>query len=165
MRHTDLTGRHFGRLTALEPAPNRGKKTRWTCQCECGQSVIVASTHLVSGHTESCGCLQRERSKIAATRHGGRRTRLYTIWEHMRQRCSNPGNKDFSYYGGRGIHITPDWNDFDKFQEWALSSGYSAELTLDRIDPNGNYQPDNCRWATRETQSQNRRCCKKEVVL
>lgn len=165
MTRTDLTGQRFGRLVVLGPAPNSGKKTRWVCRCDCGQDVAVTSTHLVSGHTCSCGCLQRERASTAATKHRGRRTRLYTIWEHMRQRCNNPDNKDYSYYGARGVCVTPEWGDFGAFQKWAMTNGYREDLTIDRIDPDGNYCPENCRWATRKQQSQNRRYCKKREVM
>lgn len=165
MKKLDLIGQRFGRLTVLEPLPAQGKKTRWRCRCDCGQEVAVNSTHLVSGHTCSCGCLQSERTRAANTTHGGRHSRLYNIWAHMRQRCNNPGNKDFAYYGGRGIKICKEWERFDTFQDWALKNGYTAELTIDRIDSNGNYCPENCRWVTQADQNRNRRYCKKGVVV
>lgn len=160
----DLTGQRFGRLTVKGPATNKGKKTRWICWCECGGILPITSTHLISGHTKSCGCLQRERTGTAATRHGGRKSRLYTIWEHMRQRCNNPNNKDFRYYGGRGIRITPEWDDFGAFQIWALANGYRDNLTLDRINVDGDYRPENCRWVTMAEQNRNKRP-RKGVVL
>ena len=164
MRKLDLIGQRFGRLTVLEPLPTQGKKTRWRCLCDCGRETAVSSTHLVSGHTGSCGCLQIERARATNTKHGGRRSRLYTIWEHMRQRCNNSGNKDFKYYGGRGIKICKAWEHFGTFQDWAQANGYTDKLTIDRIDPDGNYCPTNCRWITQAGQNRNRRYCKKGVV-
>lgn len=165
MRGQDLTGQRFGRLTVLEALPGN-RRTCWRCVCDCGQETVVGSGHhLTSGHTESCGCLRYERLKAANTKHGNRRSRLYNIWAHMRQRCSNPQNKDFNYYGGRGVTVCSEWvDDFSAFQEWALDNGYRDDLTLDRINPDGNYEPQNCRWATMAEQNRNRRFCKKEVM-
>lgn len=157
---TDLTGQRFGRLLVLEPLFG-GKRTRWKCLCDCGQVTIVGSgAHLTSGNTRSCGCLHRECSKNRHYKHGGKGTRLYNIWKNMRQRCYNPNRPDYYLYGGRGIKIDDSWADFGVFKEWALANGYQTDLTIDRKDVNGDYGPDNCRWATWEEQRHNQRRCK-----
>lgn len=134
----------------------------WECLCDCGRLVVVRGKCLTQGVTKSCGCFQREEISARASRHGGFGSRLYAVWDSMRQRCNNPNNKAYRNYGGRGISICDEWNDFALFREWAYSTGYDEEaprgaLTLDRIDVDGNYSPDNCRWSTMKTQSNNRR--------
>lgn len=165
MKKHDLTGQRFGRLTVAGSLPTKYKKTRWRCVCDCGKETEATTDHLISGHTESCGCLRYERLKAANTKHGNRRARLYTIWEHMKQRCDNPRNKDFKYYGGRGVKVCAEWvDDFKAFQEWALANGYRENLTIDRIEVDGNYEPQNCRWVTQSEQNKNKRPRKKGVI-
>jgi len=160
----DLTGQRFGRLTVLGPETGTNR-TRWRCLCDCGKETVVGSSfHLTSGNTKSCGCLRRDTARARHLQHGGKGTRLYNIWKNARQRCLNPNATDFILYGGRGIRFDPVWDDFTVFQEWALRNGYTKDLTLDRIDPNGDYTPNNCRWATWEEQRHNQRRCK-EVML
>lgn len=162
----DLTGQRFGRLTVVGRLPSKNKKTRWLCVCDCGQKTEAKTDHLLSGHTKSCGCLRYERLKESNTKHGNRRSRLYTIWEHMKQRCGNPQNKDFKYYGGRNIKVCAEWSDdFATFWAWALANGYREDLTIDRIDVDGNYEPQNCRWVTQAEQNKNKRPRKKEVIV
>lgn len=148
----DLTGKTFGYLKVIcrSTDTGNGKKTvvKYTCQCVCGKVIDVKSDSLLSGHTSSCGC-----KKI---KHGlSHKERLYNIWKCMRQRCNNPNNPSYPYYGGKGVKICPQWNEYIGFREWALSAGYADNLSIDRIDCNGNYCPENCRWVDDKTQMNN----------
>lgn len=159
MALNDLTGQKFGRLTVLKLHEiNIRHEAMWLCQCECGKTKIVRSNSLTSGLIVSCGCYHKEMLKMRLTTHGQSHTRLFNIWQNVKRRCYNPNYKYYSYYGGRGITMIEEWkNDFGVFQKWATENGYKNNLTLDRIDSDGNYEPSNCRWATRQTQQNNLR--------
>lgn len=162
MKPYNLEGQRFGRLTAIEICGrSKSKKVLWRCSCDCGNETIVSSCHLMSGHTKSCGCYASERAKTLAkeTRvtHGQRNTRLYNIWSSMIERCTLKKQKAYHNYGGRGITVCEEWKTFENFYNWAIENGYSDELTLDRIDNDGNYCPDNCKWSTYKEQARNRR--------
>ena len=153
----DLTGKVFGHLTAISCERNdaHGNKI-WRCVCECGNYAYVTASHLLSGHTRSCGCIVSQRLTKRNTTHGQSSERLYRIWKAMRQRCNNHNHAAFKRYGGRGIKVCDGWKEFGVFQEWAISHGYSDVLTIDRINNNGNYEPSNCRWVTLKEQQDNR---------
>lgn len=173
----DISNQRFGRLTVIERAENsKSGKTRWRCQCDCGNTVSVQASSLKGGITRSCGCLQREivsqnnRSMVGKLhplfKHGDKGSRLYTIWRNMKKRCNNPNRRDYKNYGGRGIVVCDEWlHDYTAFHNWAMANGYDpdapyGQCTLDRIDVDGNYCPQNCRWVSMAVQNQNKQISK-----
>lgn len=157
----NLCGQRFGRLTVLEYAgSSKNRHSRFLCRCECGNEKIIVGDSLIRGKTLSCGCLHRENISKMMTVHGATRDnpRLYSAWINMKDRCNNPANKYYADYGGRGITVCGEWeNNVVSFVEWALLNGYDEKLTLDRVDNNGNYCPENCKWSTPKEQSRNTR--------
>lgn len=154
----NLVGRRFGRLTVVSRAANKGASVCWNCLCDCGKKKVIRSNDLKSGKSLSCGCLGASHRIAASSVHKGTGTRLYRIWKNMKTRTTNPKAQYYYLYGGRGIKVCDEWiNNFQAFQCWALSHGYRDDLTIDRIDNDGNYEPGNCRWATAKQQQENKR--------
>ena len=151
-RIVDLAGQRFGRLVVLSLTKKRsGGNTVWKCLCDCGSKTLVSANHLQSGHTKSCGCFQKE----IRIKHGRYHYSEYKIWNTMIQRCENPKHVSYKYYGARGIKVCERWHKFENF--YADMGPKPEGKSIDRIDNEGNYEPDNCRWSTRSEQRQNTR--------
>lgn len=154
MERSKIQGKKFGRLLVINyHSTSKKGKAKWLCRCDCGKHSVVQSGNLVSGHTQSCGCVRKHSPGYDSN---GKQTRIYRIWSQMKDRCRNKKNDHFIYYGGKGVVVCEEWLDFAVFHEWAVTNGYSDDLTIDRINPSGNYEPKNCRWATRQEQMVNR---------
>lgn len=149
----DLVGRRFGRLVVLRYVC----QDLWLCRCRCGQTAVVRGGNLKSANTKSCGCWRRETMAARQTRHGQSRSPEYRAWQMLKDRCCNPGNPDYSRYGGRGIRVCDSW--LHAFEQFRADVGPrpSRDRVLGRIDPDGHYEPGNVRWGTRSEQARTQR--------
>lgn len=158
MHKRDLTGLKFNMLTVESFAYIRDSHAYWNCVCDCGKKTVVCGSRLMRNTTKSCGCLGPKMTRQRAKREGFSTTRLHRIYTGIKTRCYNKKSKDYKNYGGRGIVVYKEWLENPlAFRDWALSNGYKENLSIDRIDVNGNYEPSNCRWSTVKQQGNNRR--------
>ena len=157
MKPHELINQRFGRLFVTKKiGPNKHKNIVWECKCDCGKIVQTAATNLISGKSKSCGCLGAENRLKAVTKHRALKTPEYSVWRGMRARCLNKNSTNYPDYGGRGIKICERWNNFLLFLN-DVGEKPGPEYSLDRIDVNGNYEPSNCKWATKKEQARNKR--------
>lgn len=162
-KFNDLTGKKYNHLTVIKQnGRTKDRHILWECVCDCGNTVYVSSRDLITGHTKSCGCIQKNAVKKSRLVHGDRDARLYRVWKSMKKRCENSNDKSYKYYGAKGVTVCKEWHDYSCFKTWALQNGYDenadyGKCTIDRINPYGNYEPNNCRWVDMATQNKNRR--------
>ena len=160
----NILGNTYGRLTVIDFPISRNGQREWLCECNCDKhtKLRVSYVQLRTGNTQSCGCIRIE--KLIDWNHANRKydpncdsnSRLYGIWTNLKRRCLNPNLKEYKYYGGKGVKVCDEWYEWELFKNWALSNGYKEDLTIDRIDVNGNYEPSNCRWVTMDVQANNK---------
>lgn len=152
MKRIDITGQTYGNLYVID-----GYSSVCTCKCNCGKIINVRKGNLRSGHSQSCGCLRDKACSNNFTTHGATGSRLHNIWRDIKKRCFNEKYKQFYLYGGRGITICSEWLDYVNFANWSLTHGYADDLTIERINVNGNYEPTNCTWIPSQLQARNKR--------
>ncbi len=157
MKKLDLVGERFGKLLVVGMAENIGKNTSWLCRCDCGVEKPVLTYNLQAGKSLSCGCVRGVKIGDFARTHSGSGTKIYAIYKGMKQRCNNDKNPAYKWYGGKGVCICTQWlESFEAFREWAISNGFKDGLSIDRINPDGGYNPGNCRWITMKKQANNK---------
>lgn len=154
----DITGERYHSLKVVRFDHIKDGKSYWLCKCDCGKFTIQSSNNLRRSRVKSCGCKRYDKFIKMNTKHGKHGTRIYNIWKGIKTRCLNPNHGDYKNYGGRGITICSEWmHNFQEFYDWSMAHGYSDNLTIDRINVNGNYEPSNCRWVTMKEQAHNKR--------